>query len=116
MLRDQLAGKRTRFPQAVADASGAFLELSTTRGGTGYGPLPITFAEIEAWSRLRGALEPWEIDLICKLDRVWMADASRRIEAARDGASGKPGAPPAPENLPEFTLEALMAMAGGRPK
>lgn len=101
----------------MADACGAFLEMSIARGGTGYGALPISFLEIEAWSRLRGALEPWEVDLIRKLDRVWMDDASRRIEAARDAANGKPGAaPPAPENLPEFTLEALMAMAGGRPK
>ena len=89
-----------------------FLDLSAARGGTGYGPLPVTFPEIEAWTRLYGSLEPWEINLIRELDRVWMTDAKARIDKAAAGDSG----PPAPESLPEFTLEALMAMAGGRPK
>lgn len=98
----------------MADAFDGFLSLSAARGGTGYGPLPIPFSEIDAWSRLHGGAEAWEIRLIRELDRVWIADAADRIEKSRAAASGKPGAQVQPENLPEFTIEALMAMAGAR--
>jgi hypothetical protein len=105
----------SRFPQAVADACYVFLDLSAARGGTGYGPLPVTFPEIEAWARLHGGLDAWEIRLIRDLDAVWMADAHARAERAHEEAMGqRRGAPPAPEKLPEFTLEALMAMAGAK--
>ena len=96
-----------------------FRDLSATRGGTGYGPLPISFAEIEAWSRLGGTLEPWEIDLIRELDRVWMADAARQIKQhgeERPPSAGQAEDPFRPETLPKFDRSMLREMAGGRPK
>lgn len=82
---------------------------------SGAGPLPIPFSEIDAWARLHGGLDAWEIRLIRDLDAVWMADARARAEQAHEEAMGqRRGGPPAPEKLPEFTVEALMALAGAK--
>lgn len=56
------------------------MDLHQTRGASQIGPLPITFAEIEARSRLmREAMRPWEVRAIRALDEAWLAEG--------DGAS-----------------------------
>ena len=50
-----------------------FWELSSGRGSNGFGPLPLAFSEIEAWTRLRGvSLRPREVGIIKRLDRAFL--------------------------------------------
>ena len=50
-----------------------FLELSGQRTGTGWGPNPIQFTEVEAWQRLTGrTLKPWEVRAILAMDRAFL--------------------------------------------
>ena len=55
-------------PEMNAEAErlwGYFLELHNARGSSGFGPLPISYTEIEAWTRLCNVpLEPWEVRAI----------------------------------------------------
>lgn len=49
-----------------------FLELNETRGSNGFGPNPITYGEVEAWSRLTGiGLQTWEVAVLRQLDREY---------------------------------------------
>lgn len=63
-----------------------FLELNATRGAGGFGPAPISYAEIEAWSRLRREpVRPFELDIIRALDAAYMKAA-----ATGPGETSKP--------------------------
>lgn len=62
-----------------------FGELDSTRGSNGFGPNPITYPDIDAWSRLTGANpESWEVSVIMKMD------AARRA-AFNEVNNKKPG-------------------------
>ena len=51
-----------------------FLQLSRTRGNTGYGLLPLSLVEIEAWTRLMCCpILPWELQAMLLLDSAYMA-------------------------------------------
>ncbi len=51
----------------------AFLALHRARSSSGFGPNPISWAEIEAYSRLNWLfLDPWEVDTIRSLDEAYM--------------------------------------------
>lgn len=61
------------FPEGLELLWSDFLELHSSRGSTGTGPARITFADIEAWQRIRGVtLLPWEVDCIRKADDGFM--------------------------------------------
>lgn len=48
---------------------GVFLELDRCRTSAGFGPGPISYADIAAWIRLHGAeLTGWEVDTLCEMD------------------------------------------------
>ena len=52
-----------------------FLELHDSRGSTGFGAMRITFADMDAWQRVRGAaLPPWQVDAIRRADNAWLSD------------------------------------------
>ena len=62
---------------------GVFLELCDARGSGYSEPSPISFGEIYSWSLLYGVImNPWEVDLLRELDKVWM-------KAFRDGRSSQ---------------------------
>ncbi|WP_435052260.1 phage tail assembly chaperone [Geoanaerobacter pelophilus] len=64
-----------------------FQELSATRGG-GFGPAPITYQEIEAWSRLTGNRPtPWEVTQIKMLDAEYFAWQDEKAE--KETSSGQ---------------------------
>jgi hypothetical protein len=45
------------------------LELSSARQNSGFSVSPISYGEIEAWSRLTGTItEPWEVTAIRAID------------------------------------------------
>lgn len=63
-------------PELPADGSHIwawFLELSTGRGSNGFGPDPISWLDLLAWTALTGMItRPAEIDAIMALDRAWL--------------------------------------------
>lgn len=60
-------------PSATAYLWSWFHELSSQRQSGMNGPLPLTYQEIEAWSKLsRIRLAPWEVSVLRRLDAAWM--------------------------------------------
>lgn len=50
-----------------------FLELSHCRGSTQSGAMPITFADLDSWQRVRRVrLEAWEVDAIRRADMAFL--------------------------------------------
>lgn len=65
-----------RFPIEVGYLWTAFLRLRKRASG-GMGPSPISWADIDAFSRHSGLrLLPWEIETIEALDDLWLAAAA----------------------------------------
>lgn len=64
-----------------------FWELHRSRGNSGWGPLAISWAEIQAYTALTGlTLSPWVIDQIRNLDRLYLsAFAASARENQRNG-------------------------------
>jgi hypothetical protein len=56
-------------------------ELAAARGSNGWGPNPVTWADLGAWQRLTGAQpDPVELSWLLRLDQAWLkafAAASR---------------------------------------
>lgn len=51
-----------------------FIDLHNTRQNSGFGVSPISYLEIEAYSRLYSIeLDPWELDLLKKFDSEVLA-------------------------------------------
>lgn len=51
-----------------------FLELHGRRGIGALGPSPITWPDLDAWTRLtRRVLAPWEFDVLARLDNEFFA-------------------------------------------
>ncbi len=72
-IRDPSLDEIPRPPAAALYLFGWFNELSGGRQSNGFGPAPFSFAEIAAWSELRGVrLAPWEVDCLKLLDRLWL--------------------------------------------
>ena len=63
-------------PELPADGAHVwhwFLELSAGRGSNGFGPNPISYLDLLAWSALTGTItRPAEIEAIMSLDRAWL--------------------------------------------
>lgn len=52
-----------------------FDSLNTGRGSNGFGPSPLSFGEIAAWSALTGNdPTPWEVDLLKALDLTYLKE------------------------------------------
>ena len=63
-----------------------FLEFSAGRGGNGFGPNPISYLDLLAWSTLTGTItRPSEIEAIMALDRVWMTQQAANVRTGADG-------------------------------
>lgn len=73
-LRDHLRLKgRPRVPEAGRLLWSAFIEISAARGFYQFGPAPISFAEIEGWSRLTGTpLAPHHVEIIRAMDEAFV--------------------------------------------
>lgn len=96
VLRWQLANPGNEdgpeVPMAGRRVWSVFLDLSATRGSTGFGPAPITFGEIEAWSRLnREPIRPFELTMLRAMDAAFLkAAADRSDEPERPKVSARP--------------------------
>ena len=59
-----------------------FEDVSRGRSYGPAGPCPLPCAEIAAWSGLTGfVLEPWEVQMIRRLDHVWLTEMYRQETA-----------------------------------
>ncbi|WP_246132821.1 phage tail assembly chaperone [Devosia ginsengisoli] len=62
------------FPEALRYLWTAFRRIRSRNGGNGYGPTPISWADLDAFDRLSGLrLLPWEIEIIEVLDDAYFA-------------------------------------------
>lgn len=66
-------------PSAVQHLIPWFWDLHSGRGSTGFGPAPISYAEIKAWMDLKGEqLMPIEVSALKILDREYLAFYSKK--------------------------------------
>lgn len=72
-----------------------FRDLSARRAQGFDGPQPISYADIDVWSRLtRTAIRPEEVRLLTSMDDAYLAELSRVRELARqekDSGNGRSG-------------------------
>lgn len=99
VLRWQLANPGRddgpEVPYAGMRVWGIFLRLHAARGGGGFGPAPISFADIESYQRLhREPVRPFEIEIIRALDSEVLKAASGKSETGKPAAvSNRPMSP-----------------------
>ena len=61
-----------KLPPEVVHIWNTFVQLAAARGGSGFGPQPISYTEIEAFSRVMDMpLAPWEVAAIRALDDAY---------------------------------------------
>ena len=69
------------FPYPLEYLWGWFHELNAGRGGTGFGPAKIGWADIMAWAQLTGNVpEPWEAFALMRLDVAYINAMSEKPE------------------------------------
>ncbi len=58
-----------------------FLELNGTRTGNGFGPNPISSAEIESYARIRREpIRSWELTILREMDRTFLDVVSKPVQ------------------------------------
>jgi hypothetical protein len=81
-LRRPIERLHLECPQIARYLWDWFLEISNGRTGSGSGPNPIAYSEIESWSRLFGvSLRPFELTAIKHLDMTYLSVMSMKKEA-----------------------------------
>ncbi|TKA98538.1 hypothetical protein FAZ78_00325 [Cereibacter changlensis] len=108
-----LGGGRPNVPEAGVPLWNAFSALSRARTYHAAGPHPLSFSEIEAWSRLmRVPLEPQHVQVITAMDEVWMDCASAKAQG-REGVKILP--PKSSKGLNPGLFDAMMGPDPGPP-
>lgn len=106
-VRESLAGRRGRPPEAGRDLWDAFQGLSATRTYHPAGPNPIQPSEIAAWCRLmRLPLAPHHVDILLAMDQALLD----HTYAAARAPEGVRTLPPVSEH--PLTLGAFDAVFG----
>lgn len=63
-----------RLPNGCAGLWSDFSQMHERRGSSGFGPSRISFADVDAWQRVRGVqLAAWELDAIHGADNAFLA-------------------------------------------
>ena len=63
-----------------------YYELHAARGSNGFGANPISYSELEAYSRLmRRGLGPWEVKMLRRIDSIFLAASGKaqKIQSSR---------------------------------
>jgi len=61
------------FPVGEAELFRIFQELNAARGHNGFSYNPLSYAELDAYSRLTGrSLSPWEVRMLKRLDMIYL--------------------------------------------
>jgi len=74
------------FPATHADIFQIYYELHAARSNNGFGANPISYSELEAYSRLtRRALGPWEVKMLRRIDSIFLLASSKaqKIESGK---------------------------------
>jgi hypothetical protein len=67
------------LPAGCEELWRVFSELHSCRGNSGFGPLRITYADIDAFQRVSGVmLQPWELDAIRRADAAYLTQWAER--------------------------------------
>lgn len=75
-------------PLVTEHIFGWFGELCAARGGTGLGPAPLSFGEIESWARLTGRRPtPIDVEWLRILDAAWFSVMVGDKEGVANGGS-----------------------------
>ena len=75
-----------QVPPGGSDFWTWFWELADGRGGNGFGPLPLSWQDMDAWARISGIeLQPWQARILRAMDAAWLEAA----DAARSKLQGK---------------------------
>lgn len=88
VLRWQLANpdgqddpRAPAIPWAGARLWRMFIDLNNTRGSSGFGPSPLSNAEIESYGRLhREPLRLFEMEILREMDRTFLEAVSKRAQ------------------------------------
>jgi len=74
------------LPDVAAHVLEWFTEISARRGGGGFGPAPIAYADLAAWSAWHGVRPlAHEVDWLFELDRLFLAAAAPPPPDAKKG-------------------------------
>lgn len=74
-----------KLPDGCEQLWADFVSLHDCRGSTGFGPMRVTFADLDAWQRVTGnKLQAWEIDAIRRADNAYLADYAERQPKAKN--------------------------------
>lgn len=83
------------MPEEVEHLWPVFLELHLARGSNGYGPNPISYAEIEAYSRvMKQPLTREEVIVLKRADMAYLSATAEHIEETTDAAQQQAKQPP----------------------
>lgn len=70
------------LPPLAAHVWRYFIDLSRTRGGTGFGPAPISRHDIHAWEADEAqVLEPWERRALLAIDVAYLNSVANTMNA-----------------------------------
>jgi len=73
------------LPQSVSYLWSAYIRLHARRSSNGFGSNPLTWSDIEAFSRLSGIrLLPWEVEIIESIDNAYIAKQAEDAKAKVD--------------------------------
>lgn len=65
------------------------MRLDAARGSNGFSINPLSYAEVEAFMRLRHlGPEPWEVEVLMRMDRVVMRYFAEKQAKRQEGPSG----------------------------
>jgi hypothetical protein len=71
--------KVPKMPTLVKYLWDYFLELHNRRTNYGWGHVPLSFAEIDAWERkTRRSLDPWELEALLEIDAAYLASIPKK--------------------------------------
>ena len=75
-----------RLPHGCERLWQDFADLHECRGSNGFGPMRITYADIDAWQRInRVSLEAWEIAAVRKADTAFLTSFAAQHKGKTDG-------------------------------
>lgn len=69
------------LPEPAWDAWGMWLDLHRGRASNGWGPSPLSWLDLDAWSRMRGVRPTFsQLELIRTIDRAYL-ESQKTTEA-----------------------------------
>ena len=94
----QPTGEEIDIPDSVEHVWGWFWQLSSRRSFTDSSLLPLSFTELDAWTRLmRVNITPEDLDMLIAMDDAMLSAHSEESQAAQARADARKQASPKPK-------------------